>query len=168
MDPLSITLGVAPLCLAAFKGSRRLKEKIKLIRDFEGEISRFRTRFKTQISVFRDESQLLLQEAGIEYHLAASMLRDFSHAQWTAGDVEHKIQQHLGQKYIEAKEVTERIGNHIAKVESLLGRLDTEDAGRGRVYLLFHDVSTSFTRMKLTERLPSSIRRPVAPVTPLV
>ncbi|GAB1319997.1 hypothetical protein MFIFM68171_10207 [Madurella fahalii] len=137
MDPLSITLGVAPLCLAAFKGSRRLKEKFKLIRDFEGEISRFRTRFKTQISVFRDESQLLLQDAGIGYLLAARMLRDFSHAEWTAGIVEQKIQQHMGQKYIEAKEATERIGNHIADIESLFGRLDTEEAGRGKVYLHF-------------------------------
>ncbi|KAK3347007.1 hypothetical protein B0T25DRAFT_553411 [Lasiosphaeria hispida] len=138
MDPISITLGVAPLCLAAFKGSRRLKEKIKLLRKYEGEINRFRTRFKTQIAVFRDESQLLLQAAGIQRTVAVGMLSDYSHEQWTAENVEQSIQKHLDHKYTEVREVSERIVEQIGKIEDLLGRFETEEPSHGRLQAQAH------------------------------
>jgi len=133
MDPLSITLGVAPLCVVAFKGSRRLREKIKLIRDHEGEVRRLRTKLKTQISVFRDELQLLLQAAGVESSIAAAMLRDYSHEQWTAKSTERCIENHLDQKYCDIREASERIGDQIGKIEEHLGRLGGEEEGRGTV-----------------------------------
>ena len=135
MDPLSITLGVAPLCLAALKGSRRLKDKIKLVRDYEGEVTRFRAKLKTQISVFRDESQLLLQSAGIQRGLAARMVHDYSHEHWTAGSLEQCIREHLGDKYTEVKETGEHISDQIGKIEVLLNRLESEEGSPGSVRL---------------------------------
>ncbi|KAK5653228.1 hypothetical protein OQA88_9127 [Cercophora sp. LCS_1] len=135
MDPLSIALGVAPLCLAALKGSRRLKDKIKLVRDYDGEVTRFRAKLKTQISVFRDESQLLLQSAGIQRGIAARMVHDCSHEHWAAANLEQCIQDHLGDKYIEVKETSERIANQIGKIEDLLQRLETEDSSRSSLHV---------------------------------
>lgn len=133
MDPVSITLGVAPLCLAALKGSKRLKEKLKAIHDYEGEIKRFRAKFKTNVSVFRDESQLLLQATGIQRGLAAKMIHDYSHESWTVKHLEQDIQEYLGEKYTEVKEVGERIRDQLGKVEDILGRLEAEEGGPGGV-----------------------------------
>ena len=149
MDPLSITLGVAPLCVVAFKGSRRLREKIKLIRNHEGEVRRLRTKLKTQISVFRDELRLLLQAAGVESSIAAAMLRDYSHEQWTAKSTERSIENHLDQKYCDIREASERIGDQIGKIEEHLGRLGGEEEGRGTVSRYFT------TSIRFQEKLTS-------------
>lgn len=133
MDPVSITLGVAPLCVAGLKGLKRLKEKIKLIHDYEGEIRRFRTKFKTQVSILRDESQLLLQDTGVPRGLAAKMIHDYSHERWMAEDLEQSIKDYLGEKYTEVKEVNKHIGGEIGKIERHLGRLETEESGPSRV-----------------------------------
>jgi hypothetical protein len=137
MDPISLGLGIAPLCIAALKGAKHTKSKIKLLRHHDREISRFRKRLKTQVSIFRDESQLLLLDAGVDRNLAAEMLEDFSHEQWVDQGLERQIQAFLDTKYPEVKQVTEQIRDQITHFDIELSNLEepesTESSSRGKV-----------------------------------
>ncbi|KAK4119060.1 hypothetical protein N657DRAFT_320617 [Parathielavia appendiculata] len=135
MDPISLSLGIAPLAIAALKGAKHTKSKVKQIKHHKGEISRFRKRFKTQVSIFRDESQLLLQDAGVDRDMAADMVQDYSHSQWTRPALECQIRAFLDKKYPEVKQVTEEIRDQIANFDKELSNLEDstdESSDRGK------------------------------------
>ncbi|KAK3291113.1 uncharacterized protein B0H64DRAFT_435993 [Chaetomium fimeti] len=121
MDPVSLALGIAPLCLGALKGAKYAKSKIKLLKHHGREISRFRKRLRTQMSIFRDESHLLVQDAGIDPDLAAEMVEDQNHEHWTSPDLEFQIQNFLAKRYLGLKGVAEQI---YSQVEALSRDLD--------------------------------------------
>ncbi|KAH6843468.1 hypothetical protein B0I37DRAFT_218296 [Chaetomium sp. MPI-CAGE-AT-0009] len=127
MDPVSLTLGIAPLCLGVLKGAKHAKSKIKLLRHHGREISRFRKRLRTQVSIFRDESHLLVQDAGVDPDLAAEMLEDHNHEHWTSPDLEFQIQSFLGKRYLGLKEITEQIHAQVAALDLDLGTLEDSD-----------------------------------------
>ncbi|KAK4153806.1 hypothetical protein C8A00DRAFT_15004 [Chaetomidium leptoderma] len=135
MDPVSLALGIAPLCLGALKGAKHAKSKIKLLKHHAREVSRFRKRLKTQMSIFRDESQLLLQDAGVERDLAAELLEDYSHDYWAGADLEDQIRSFLGKKYIEVKQTTEHIQAQVTQFDIDLSALEEPDdsSSRGKV-----------------------------------
>lgn len=137
MDPISLTLGIAPLCIGALKGAKHAKSKIKLLKHHGREVSRLRKRFKTQVSIFRDESQLLLQDAGVDPDAAAQMMTDYSHHSWTGADLEEQISSFVDKRYPEMKQVTEEIHGQVANFDGELSKL--EDSGelsnRGKVSL---------------------------------
>jgi len=135
MDPVSLALGIAPLCLGALKGAKHAKSKIRLLKHHSRELSRFRKRFKTQVSIFRDESQLLLQGAGVEPDLATEMLDDHSHGNWTDAGLDDQIRCFLGRKYAEVKDVSGQIHDQVTHLDVILGSLEDsdEDSGRGKV-----------------------------------
>jgi hypothetical protein len=127
MDPVSLALGIAPLCLGALKGAKHAKSKIKLLRCHDRELSRFRKRLRTQMSIFRDESQLLVQDAGINPDLAAEMLENHYHEHWTSPDLEFHIQKFLGKKYLDLKEATELVHTQVTAFEQGLSSLERPD-----------------------------------------
>jgi hypothetical protein len=127
MDPVSLALGIAPLCLGALKGAKHAKSKIKLLRYHDRELSRFRKRLRTQMSIFQDESQLLVQDAGINPDLAAEMLENHYHEHWTSPDLELHIQKFLGKKYLDLKEVTELVHTQVTAFEQGLSSLERPD-----------------------------------------
>ncbi|KAM0420358.1 hypothetical protein ACHAPT_011900 [Fusarium lateritium] len=61
-DPVSLALGIAPLCLSAISGAKLARKKLRLLRHYDKEMCRLGKRLKTQILIFLGESQLLLQE----------------------------------------------------------------------------------------------------------
>ncbi len=135
MDPISLGLGITPLCIAALKGAKHTKSKIKLLRHHDREISRFRKKLRTQVSIFCHDSQLLLQDAGVDPDLAAEMLDDYSHDEWGGPAVENLIQEFLGRKYLEVKRVAEEIRDHITELDVELSSLEDSagSADRGMV-----------------------------------
>jgi hypothetical protein len=135
MDPVSLALGIAPLCLGALKGAKHAKSKIKLLKHHGREVSRLRKRLRTQMSIFRDESQLLLHDAGIDHDLAAEMFDDYSHHYWAGADLDDQIRGFLGKKYLELKQATEHIHEQVAKFDEELSRLEDSDESpsRGKV-----------------------------------
>lgn len=135
MDPVSLALGIAPLCLGALKGAKHAKSKIKLLKHHDREVSRFRKRLRTQMSIFRDESQLLIQDAGIGPDLAAEMLEDHSHEHWTSPNLELQIQKFIGKRYLDLKEVTEQVHTQVAAFDLDLSALEGSDqpSSKGKV-----------------------------------
>lgn len=132
MDPVSLALGIAPLCVGALKGAKLAKSKIKLLKHHDTELSRFRKRFRTQVSIFRDESQLLLHNAGVDPDLAAVMLDDYSHEHWASADLDDQIRRFMGKKYDEVKQVAEQICDEITKFEQELSKLDADSGEESR------------------------------------
>ncbi len=136
MDPVSLALGIAPLCVGALKGAKLAKSKIKLLKHHDAEVSRFRKKFRTQVSIFRDESQLLLHNAAVDPDLAAVMLDDYNHEHWASTDLDDQIRQFLGKKHSEVKQVAEQIRDQIAKFDQDLSKLEAdsdEESGHGKV-----------------------------------
>ena len=136
MDPVSLALGIAPLCVGALKGAKLAKTKIKLLKHYDTEVSRFRKKFRTQVSIFRDESQLLLHNAAVDPDLAAVMLDDYNHKHWTSADLDDQIRHFLGKKHSEVKQVAEQIRDQIAKFDQDLSKLEAdsdEESSNGKV-----------------------------------
>ncbi len=126
MDPVSLALGIAPLCVGALKGAKHAKSKIKLLKHHHREVSRFRKKFRTQVSIFQDESQLLLQNAGVDPDLAAVMVDDYNHEDWSGDDLDAQIRHFLGKRYSEVKQVAEQIHDQIAKFDHDLSKLEAD------------------------------------------
>jgi len=137
MDPVSLSLGIAPLCLGALKGAKRARSKIKLMKNHNREVARFRKRLRTQMSIFRDESELLLRDAGVETRLAADMLDDYDHGSWQGEDLDAQLGSFLGRKYGDIKQVAEEIRDQVAEFDDDLSKLENPDepSGRGKVSL---------------------------------
>ncbi|KAK1754017.1 hypothetical protein QBC47DRAFT_325149 [Echria macrotheca] len=133
MDPVSLALGIAPLCVAALKGSRALKTKIKQLRNHDREISRFRKHLKNQTSIFQDESHILLQNAGIDPDLVREMMDDFNHEDWTSADVDSQIRSFLGEKYDEVQETSRQVNAQFLELESKLECFEEESRKRGKL-----------------------------------
>jgi hypothetical protein len=137
MDPISLTLGIAPLCIGALKGAKHAKSKIKLLKHHSREVSRLRKRLKTQMSIFRDESQLLLQDAGVDPDSAAQMMNDYSHHFWAGADLEEQISSFADKKYPDMKQITGEIHSQVANYDAELSKLEDsgESSSRGKVSL---------------------------------
>jgi len=154
MDPVSLALGIAPLFLGALKGSKVLKRKIKQMRNHDREISRFRKQLKNQMSIFQDESHILLKNAGIDPDLVREMMDDFEHHLWISTEVEDQIRAFLGKKYDEVEETSRQVNDQIIELESKLARFNDESKRRGKV-----SQSTGLRESRLTttyscQRLP--------------
>ncbi|KAK3374678.1 hypothetical protein B0H63DRAFT_562713 [Podospora didyma] len=133
MDPISLGLGIAPLCLAALTGTKCVKKKLKLFRHHHQELSGFRKRLTTLASLFRDECRLLPQDAGIDCALAEGMLEDLSHRFWTSPDLEEQLQDHLGRKYIEVKDTSEQINEQMTLFDKELSVLEEYGSNYGKL-----------------------------------
>jgi len=132
MDPVSIALGVAPLCLSALKGTKFLKKKIHLLRGYSKEVSRFRKRFRTQAGIFLDEAQLLLRHtSGLEDDLIDELLQDEGTAlqvHFGSQETEKKMLSYFGaRRYNAVKESVQEIGDQIAMLDGLVDKLDRRD-----------------------------------------
>lgn len=87
------------------------------------------------MSIFRDESQLLVQDAGINPDIAAEMLEDYYHEYWACPDLEFQIQGFLGKRYLDLKEVTEQVHTQVAAFDRDLSSLERPDqpSSKGKV-----------------------------------
>ena len=139
MDPVSIALGVAPLCFSAVKGTKFLKKKISLLHGYSREVGRFRKRFRTQAGIFLDEAQLLFQDVGglhddaIEDFMGGTAALDPQ----TSHEIEEKMRSHFGPRRYEAlNEAMKDIAEHMSILEETVDHIDHRDAsdkGKGKV-----------------------------------
>jgi hypothetical protein len=136
MDPVSLALGIAPLAIGALKGAKHLRSKVKLLKNHDREVSRFRKKLRTQMLIFRDEYQLLLRDAGIGHAIASQMLNGLDNEDWTGLDVDEEIKAFLGTRYDEEKRTAEQIYNQVSHLDAELSSLEDSDDGtseRGKV-----------------------------------
>ncbi|KAI0101745.1 hypothetical protein GGR51DRAFT_529213 [Nemania sp. FL0031] len=64
-DPISLTLGLAPLVIEAFKGFRTAKAKLRIFKHYSRELKRIQEKFEIQQIIFESECELLfLQVTG--------------------------------------------------------------------------------------------------------
>lgn len=133
MDPVSLTLGIAPLCLSAVSGAQIVKKKLKVLRHHDRELSRFNKRFKGQIGIFQDECQLLLQEVVDDATVEAMLDGKFGPQDWTSSGFEQEFKQHLGRKYEDTKETIEQTQMHITELGTELSSLEQNDSKDGKV-----------------------------------
>jgi len=134
MDPVSLGLGIAPLCLAALKTGSVLRKKAKALQHHGSAIIRFRKRLKSQDDIFRDQSQLLLQQAGVQGSLAVSLLDDLEHHGWDSAELETCLRKYLGPKYSNVQRASERIQKQINEFDQELSKLeDVSDSGSSKV-----------------------------------
>lgn len=61
-DPVSLSLAIAPLALAALKGFRTLNSKLRIFSHYSRELKRIRTRFEAQQDFFHSECEILLRK----------------------------------------------------------------------------------------------------------
>lgn len=130
MDPVSLGLGLAPLCLSAIEAAKYIRKRIKIIEDLQRELCRFRKRFKIQTGIFRDECHLLLQDAGTDDWLVEHMLDDFTHSHWTSPELEARMETHLGQRYKDAKVTVDEINSQIIALKKVLQKIENDNSIR--------------------------------------
>lgn len=126
MDPVSLGLGLAPICLSAIKGAEYLGKKIKIIGNHQREICRFRKRFKIQAGIFLDECYLLIQDAGTDDCLVEDMVDNFAHSHWASPELEARMKKHLGRRYNDVKDTVNEINTQIVALDEGLGNLEED------------------------------------------
>ncbi|KAI0138654.1 hypothetical protein F4776DRAFT_619341 [Hypoxylon sp. NC0597] len=121
MDPVSLALGIAPLCISAIKGLTLLASKLKLFRHHCKEIKQIRKKLKIQGGWFRDELHLLLLKV-VDAQVVTAMMDDHDHPQWRDKEFEAKMKSHLGDKYDSFQETVDEVRETI---EDLLDKLSS-------------------------------------------
>ncbi|KAK4233259.1 hypothetical protein C8A03DRAFT_39047 [Achaetomium macrosporum] len=93
------------------------------------------------MSLFRDEYELLLQDAGIEHNTASQMLDDLNREDWAGLDLDDQIRNFLGKRYDEWKRTAEQIYNQVSNLDTELSLLEDSDYGlseRGKLAVTAH------------------------------
>ncbi|KAK6821205.1 hypothetical protein PG987_015605 [Apiospora arundinis] len=126
-DPISLALGIAPLCLTAIKGFTIARSKFHLLRHHKRELKRLKTTFVTQTHIFLDECHLL-QEV-IDPDDVVFMIEDTESALWETPELDQKIKVYLGRKHGDVQEViadikeqVQDLGNDLNKTSDESGR----------------------------------------------
>ncbi len=90
------------------------------------------------MSIFQDESELLLRHAGVDTGLAGEMLADYGHGSWQGQDLDVRLKSFLGRKYDDVKQVAEDIRDQVAGFDDELSKLGNSDesSGHGKVSLM--------------------------------
>jgi len=125
-DPLSIALGVLPICLSALQGLSVLRAKIKLLRQYGRHVSSFRNRLDAQSGYFEDEVQFILREV-VEAKTAWSMMGDKAQAKWTAPDIEILLEKHFGNRYQRFKVAVQEVVTTTQQLDLELARFSAPD-----------------------------------------
>ncbi|KAI0970719.1 hypothetical protein F4678DRAFT_100313 [Xylaria arbuscula] len=120
-DPISLTLGIAPLVLSAVKGFKVVRSRFKILRSHDRVLRRLRRSFTTQSHVFLDECHLLLQQVA-EPDDVVFMLEDDRSELWSDPNLDKKLREHLGRKYEDVKETIEEVHNQITSLDEDLNR----------------------------------------------
>ncbi|OTA61834.1 hypothetical protein K449DRAFT_434155 [Hypoxylon sp. EC38] len=119
MDPESLALGIAPICISAIKGLSLLSSKLKVFRHHSKEIKQIRKKLKIQGGWFQDEIHLLLLKL-VDAQVVATMMEDHDNPQWTDREFEARMRSHMGSKYDSFQETIDEVREII---EDLLDKL---------------------------------------------
>ncbi|KAI1213157.1 uncharacterized protein F4807DRAFT_413087 [Annulohypoxylon truncatum] len=120
-DPLSLALGIAPLCVTAIGILIQLSSKIKLLRRHGKEIEQIRKKFEIQRGYFLDEIHLLLLNI-LDRRIVSAMIRDQKHPIWQDKGLEKSLRSYLGHKYDRFQEI---LNEARETMEDLLVKIST-------------------------------------------
>ncbi|KAI1096619.1 hypothetical protein F5B19DRAFT_153271 [Rostrohypoxylon terebratum] len=120
-DPISLALGVVPLCITAIGISCQLSSKIKLLRHYQKEIGHIRMKLKIQQELFLDQIELILLKI-LDERTVLDMIRDQTHPQWQVSSLEEKIKSYLGSRYDRFEEALKEA---TTAIESILKKIST-------------------------------------------
>lgn len=134
-DPISLALGIAPLCLTAIKGFAIARSKFHLLRHHKRELKRLKTTFVTQTHIFHDECHLLLQEV-IDPDDVVFMIEDTESALWETPELDQKIKVYLGRKHDDVQEVIADIKEQVQDLGNDLNKTSDESGRDVKVRIL--------------------------------
>ncbi|KAI0114792.1 hypothetical protein F4814DRAFT_459679, partial [Daldinia grandis] len=118
-DPVSLAVGIVPICIAAIEGLMFLYSTLKTFRHHHEEVGRVLKKLKIQTDCFRDEHHLLLLNI-LDNRVVATMMDDHDHPQWKTEDLERNIKSYLGPKYDSFRETVQDVEGIIDKLEAKL------------------------------------------------
>ncbi|OTA79297.1 hypothetical protein M434DRAFT_38355 [Hypoxylon sp. CO27-5] len=119
MDPVSLALGIAPLCISAIGCLTLLSSKLKVFRHHSKEIKQIRKKLKIQGGWFRDEIYLLLLQV-VDAQVVATMMENHDHPRWKDREFEARMKSHMGSNYDLFQETIDEVREII---EDLLHKL---------------------------------------------
>ncbi|KEY74654.1 hypothetical protein S7711_08421 [Stachybotrys chartarum IBT 7711] len=129
-DPVSIALGVAPLCVGAIKGIKAAKTKLKTLRQHNSELKTLRKKFTKETHIFLDECHLLLQEV-VDPDDVVFMIEEADDALWRNPLLDDGIKIYLGRRYDDFMETLEEIKDQICSLDSDLNTEFSRDQLKG-------------------------------------
>ncbi|KAK6219295.1 hypothetical protein LQW54_002283 [Pestalotiopsis sp. IQ-011] len=135
MDPLSLFLGIAPLCISAIKGIKAAKSTLKTLRHSKSELKRIRKKFTKETHIFLDECHLLLQEI-IDPDDVVFMIEEPDNRLWSSSELDEQIKAYLGRRHDDFKDVMQDIHDNIISLDgelSLVAQETTETTTSKRI-----------------------------------
>jgi len=122
-DPVSLALGIAPLCFSVFKGFKVIHAKLRAIRHGSHELSRLKNKYHVQSELFRDECEYILRDI-LDSETASNMISDLSEPAWSSKGLESKFRAYLGGKYETFKSTVEDIAEINDDLRSTIEKWD--------------------------------------------
>ncbi|KAI0140403.1 hypothetical protein BJ166DRAFT_542961 [Pestalotiopsis sp. NC0098] len=135
MDPVSLFLGIAPLCISAIKGIKAAKSTLKTLRHSKSELKRIRKKFTKETHIFLDECHLLLQEI-IDPDDVVFMIEEPDNRLWSSDQLDEQIKAYLGRRHDDFEDVMQDIHDNIISLDkelSLVARETTETTTSKRI-----------------------------------
>ncbi|KAI1410546.1 hypothetical protein F5Y13DRAFT_202020 [Hypoxylon sp. FL1857] len=120
-DPVSLVLGIAPLCIVVIKGISILLSKLKLFLHHRKEVIKIWKKLKIRGEGFRMELKWLLLDV-IEPRAAISMIENLDHPQWQTEELDAEVRAYLGCSYDSFQETLDEVRETI---DDLLGKLSS-------------------------------------------
>ncbi|ETS76402.1 hypothetical protein PFICI_11789 [Pestalotiopsis fici W106-1] len=125
MDPVSLILGITPLCISAIKGIKAAKATLKTLRHSKSELKRIRKKFTKETHVFLDECHLLLQEI-VDPADVVFMIEEPDNPLWSSAQLDEQIKTYLGRRHDDFKDVMQDIHDIIMSLDKELSLVSFE------------------------------------------
>jgi len=120
MDPVSLTLGVLPICFSAIQGFVTLKATLKILRGHGREVKRLRKKLCIQTLCFKDELHLILLKV-LPPQGTRALLDEKAPSESHTQAIEKLLMEYLGpEKYELFKEIATEADDAITKIEHKL------------------------------------------------
>ncbi|OIW28569.1 hypothetical protein CONLIGDRAFT_632836 [Coniochaeta ligniaria NRRL 30616] len=126
-DPVSLTLGLAPIVGAMFKSYQIVYRKMKVFGRADREVDRLRKGLGRQRQVFVNEMHLLLRLIVDDEEEIEAMVSDADHERWASPDLSQLLQLRLARSYESFQEIVEDIGTSMEYLLKELKRFEGLD-----------------------------------------
>ncbi|KAH8911086.1 hypothetical protein BR93DRAFT_975133 [Coniochaeta sp. PMI_546] len=126
-DPVSLTLGLAPIAGGMFKSYQIVYRKMKVFGRADREVDRLRKGLGRQRHVFVNEMHLLLRLVVDDEEEIEAMVSDANHECWTSPDLDKLLRLRLARSYESFHGIVEDIGISMEYILKELERFEGLD-----------------------------------------
>lgn len=112
-DPVSLTLGLAPIVGGMFKSYQIVYRKMKVFGRADREVDRLRKALGRQRDVFVNEMHLLLRLVVDDEEQIEAMVSDADHERWSGHDLSQLLRLRLARSQESFQEIVEDIGTNM-------------------------------------------------------